>query len=223
MICFQEVLPHIAKWLKENLTEYYVIGCGRSPELRDEQVSIAYRKDRLNLMEMQSYWLSETPYVPASRYAEQSICPRICNEALFEDLETGKVFRIVNTHLDHIGAQARILGLRQILEKLKTEQLYPDAPTMITGDFNAEPDGEEFAVMRERKDYVNYTEGIGVTYHGFEPEDEQERIDYIYIREAKEGYPGLTCTSVKKWTDRDGEVWLSDHYPICGELEWTNL
>ena len=87
MICFQEVLPHIAKWLKENLTEYYVIGCGRSPELRDEQVSIAYRKDRLNLMEMQSYWLSETPYVPASRYAEQSICPRICNEALFEDLE----------------------------------------------------------------------------------------------------------------------------------------
>ena len=24
MICFQEVLPHIAKWLKENLTEYYV-------------------------------------------------------------------------------------------------------------------------------------------------------------------------------------------------------
>ena len=115
MICFQEVLPHIAKWLKENLTEYYVIGCGRGPELRDEQVSIAYRKDRLNLMEMQSYWLSETPYVPASRYAEQSICPRICNEALFEDLETGKVFRIVNTHLDHIGAQARILGLRQIL------------------------------------------------------------------------------------------------------------
>ena len=77
--------------------------------------------------------------------------------------------------------------------------------------------------MRERQDYVNYTEGIGVTYHGFEPEDEQERIDYIYIREAKEGYPGLTCTSVKKWTDRDGEVWLSDHYPICGELEWTNL
>lgn len=133
MICFQEVLPHIAKWLKENLTEYYVIGCGRSPELRDEQVSIAFRKDRLNLMEMQSYWLSETPYVPASRYAEQSICPRICNEALFEDLETGKVFRIVNTHLDHIGAQARILGLRQILEKLKTEKLYPDAPTMITG------------------------------------------------------------------------------------------
>ena len=171
MICFQEVLPHIAKWLKENLTEYYVIGCGRSPELRDEQVSIAYRKDRLNLMEMQSYWLSETPYVPASRYAEQSICPRICNEALFEDLETGKVFRIVNTHLDHIGAQARILGLRQILEKLKTEKLYPDAATMITGDFNAEPQDPEFEILKEYPEYTNVTEHIGITYHGFTEED----------------------------------------------------
>ena len=156
MICFQEVLPHIAKWLKENLTEYYVIGCGRSPELRDEQVSIAYRKDRLNLMEMQSYWLSETPYVPASRYAEQSICPRICNEALFEDLETGKVFRIVNT---------------------------------------------------------NVTEHIGITYHGFTEEDHPCSIDFLLVKgDIKTGEP-------VKWTDKEGNVWLSDHYPVCVEVE----
>ena len=213
MICFQEVLPHIAKWLKENLTEYYVIGCGRSPELRDEQVSIAYRKDRLNLMEMQSYWLSETPYVPASRYAEQSICPRICNEALFEDLETGKVFRIVNTHLDHIGAQARILGLRQILEKLKTEQLYPDAPTMITGDFNAEPQDPEFEILKEYPEYTNVTEHIGITYHGFTEEDHPCSIDFLLVKgDIKTGEP-------VKWTDKEGNVWLSDHYPVCVEVE----
>ena len=57
----------------------------------------------------------------------------------------------------------------------------------------------------------------------WEPEDEPERIDYIYIKKAKEGYAGLTCRSVKKWEDRDKEVWLSDHYPICAELEWINL
>lgn len=27
----------------------------------------------------------------------------------------------------------------------------------------------------------------------------------------------------KKREDRDKEVWLSDHYPICAELEWINL
>ena len=44
VICFQEVLPHVAVWLRENLKDYYVVGCGRSEELRDEQVSVAFRK-----------------------------------------------------------------------------------------------------------------------------------------------------------------------------------
>ena len=57
---------------------------------------------------------------------------------------------------------------------------------------------EESRCNWRRTDYVNYTEGIGITYHGFEPEDEPERIDYIYIKKAKEGYAGLTCRSVKK-------------------------
>ena len=82
---------------------------------------------------------------------------------------------------------------------------------------------EESRCNWRRTDYVNYTEGIGITYHGFEPEAEPERIDYIYIKKAKEGYAGLTCRSVKKWEDLDKEVCLSDHYPICTELEWINL
>ena len=142
---------------------------------------------------------------------------------VLEDLQEKKVFRLCDIHLDHLGVQARTLGLSQILKKMDDAVLFAGAPVILAGDFNAEPDGEEFAVMRERTDYVNYTEGIGITYHGFEPEDEPERIDYIYIKKAKEGYAGLTCRSVKKWEDRDKEVWLSDHYPICAELEWINL
>lgn len=72
IIGFQEVLPHVAKWLKENLNEYYVIGCGRGANLRDEQMSIAYRRDRINLISMETWWLSQTPDVPGSRYEEQN-------------------------------------------------------------------------------------------------------------------------------------------------------
>lgn len=39
VICFQEVLPHVAVWLKEELEDYYVVGCGRSKELDNEQMS----------------------------------------------------------------------------------------------------------------------------------------------------------------------------------------
>ena len=62
--------------------------------------------------------LSQTPYVPGSRYKEQSSCPRTATEAVFEDIKSGRVFRFINTHLDHIGAQAREKGLIQILNQL---------------------------------------------------------------------------------------------------------
>ena len=34
-----------------------MIGCGREANLRDEQIGIAYRKDRINLISMETWWL----------------------------------------------------------------------------------------------------------------------------------------------------------------------
>ena len=41
IIGFQEVRPHVAVWLKENLPEYYVVGCGRGEDLAGEAMVIA--------------------------------------------------------------------------------------------------------------------------------------------------------------------------------------
>lgn len=212
IICFQEVLPHVAVWLKENLTDYYVIGCPRSETLEGEQVSIAFKKDRLNLMKMDTYWLSETPYVPGSRYPEQSDCPRICNEVVLQDQSTKKVFRLVNTHLDHIGAAARKRGLEQILGALDREVFFPEAPVIVTGDFNAEPDSEEMEIIWKAPGFVNVTAGIGITYHGYGNAADQEQIDHIFLK------GGIICETVEKWTDVQDGVYLSDHYPVCATL-----
>lgn len=214
ILCFQEVLPHVAAWLKEVLTDYYVVGCGRNEELRDEQVTVAYKKSRFNLIAMDTFWMSPEPSVPGSRYEEQSICPRVCTEVLLEDMQEGKVFRLLNLHLDHIGVKARILGLRQVMKKLKEETLFKDAPVIVTGDFNAEPDGEEIKEMASFRNLKNVTENIGITYHGFEPEDEPESIDYIYVSQ------NICCQGVEKWQDRQDGVWLSDHFPIQAQLIW---
>ena len=100
IIGFQEVLPHVAAWLKENLTEYYIAGCGREKDLTGEAMIIAYRKERFQSVSLETFWLSPTPYVPGSRYPVQSMCPRTATDVVFEDMETGKVFRVINTHLD---------------------------------------------------------------------------------------------------------------------------
>lgn len=75
ILCFQEVLPHALTWLRENLPEYYVVGCGRGPEFDDEASAIACRKDSVELMGFETFWLSPTPHLPGSRYAAQSPCP----------------------------------------------------------------------------------------------------------------------------------------------------
>ena len=216
ILCFQEVLPHVAVWLKENLTDYYVIGCGRSVSLRDEQSAIAYRKERMNLMKMESCWLSETPTVPGSRYPEQSVCPRICTEAVFEDMQTRQVFRVANAHLDNAGQLARKLALEQILKKVAADSFFGDVPVIITGDFNMEPDWEEMQVLKEYPEFVNQTEHIGVTYHGYWKGNEQTSIDFVITRGQ------VSCRHLEKWEEQEDGVYLSDHYPVCAELVLEN-
>ena len=213
IIGFQEVMPHVATWLRETLKDYYVVGCGRTEDLRGELVPVAFRADKYNLIEMETYWLSETPYVPASRYPEQSDCPRVCTQVLLEELETGFVFRIVNVHLDHVGDLARQLGIRQILKHVDGAKLMPDAPVILTGDFNAGPDSATLATFAEYPEYKDFTAGIGVTFHNYGRKDPGECIDYIIAR------GDLTCAGVEKWMHCEDGVYLSDHYPVCAVLE----
>lgn len=212
ILCFQEVLPHVKTWLKDSLTDYYVVGCPRGERLDGEQVSVAFRRDGWQLLEMRSFWLSETPFVPGSRYPDQSDCPRICTEVLLQEEAAGRVIRIMNTHLDHVGREARERGLRQILRRAEEAELFPEAPVILTGDFNAEPDSPEMALLRQAPGWVILTENVGVTYHGFGRANPPAQIDYIAIRGP------LVCKSVQKWTGEENGRFLSDHYPICVEL-----
>ena len=209
VIGFQEVLPHVALWLKENLKDYYVVGCPRETDLTGEQVCIAFRPDKFNLMKMDTFWLSPTPYVPGSRYPEQSICPRTCTEVVLQELSGGKIFRMLNTHLDHEGSLARVLGAKQILEAMDNAQFFPDAPIVLVGDMNAEPDSPEMELIASRME--NLTKGIGITYHGFMGPN-QCCIDYIFVSGAISG------SDVRKWTDSRDGVFLSDHFPVSAEL-----
>lgn len=209
VIGFQEVLPHVALWLKENLKDYYVVGCPRETDLTGEQVCIAFRPDKFNLMKMDTFWLSPTPYVPGSRYPEQSICPRTCTEVVLQELSGGKIFRMLNTHLDHEGSLARVLGAKQILEAMDNAQFFPDAPIVLVGDMNAEPDSPEMELIASRME--NLTKGIGITYHGFMGPN-QCCIDYIFVSGTISG------SDVRKWTDSRDGVFLSDHFPVSAEL-----
>lgn len=212
IICFQEVLPHVAVWLKDNLHDYYVIGCGRDEKLENEQMSIAYNKLKFDLIEMETFWLSNNPNIPGSRYETQSECPRTCTVALFRETETKEVFRVYNTHLDHIGSDARKLGLSQILNTIKKKESFTNAPVILAGDFNALPDSLEMNLIKEYPNLIDVTSSIGGTFHDFGRIEELEKIDYIIVDEK------FICNKVDVWNECINGVYLSDHYPVCAHV-----
>lgn len=213
ILCFQEVLPHVAIWLRDNLNDYTVVGCGREADLSGEQMTIAYNKSKYELLELKFFWLSPTPNIPGSRFYEQSDCPRMCTVGLFRDMIKNQTFRVYNTHLDHISSQAREQGLLVILNKLKeASNLMPLSPIILTGDFNDTPNSKLLHTINKYNYLVDITKDVQGSFHDFGKQVNIDKIDYIFAENA------FSCQEVKVWDDCVNGVYLSDHYPICVDI-----
>lgn len=211
VLCFQEVVPHVAVWLRETLREYSALGCGRSASFEDEQMTILFRPDRFELLAYETFWLSPSG-VPGSRFPGQSGCPRTAAEAILYDRTEKTLFRVINTHLDHESADARAKGLAQILERIAHPRLFPEAHVILAGDFNAEPDWPELAPLWANGRMTDAARDAGGTFHDYGRETPPEKIDYVCLA------PDLRGANASCWTDEENGLYLSDHYPVYVEI-----
>lgn len=218
IICFQEVLPHVAQWLHKILPEYTLLGCGRKADLTGEQATVAICSSKFQIVSMETFWLSKTPMVSGSRYPDQSICPRTVTEVILQEFSSKALFHLMNTHLDHEGSMSRQLGMNQILNRFQEKnkwltQIGKNQPvhSILAGDFNALPDAPELTLMKEK--FTDITEGMEGTFHDFGKIEQPEKIDYIAVSDS------ILCKSRTLWTDCMDGVYLSDHYPIFVELQ----
>lgn len=221
VICFQEVRPHMADWLRENLEGYSIIGCGREVDLTGEQMTIAYKGKEWELMELSHFWLSTDTRVAGSRFEEQSECPRMCTEAIFRNYKTQKMYQVFNTHLDHISGTAIKLGAEVLLKKIEEMAFVYAAdgkekrkiPRILLGDFNAEPSSLEMKPIEEQEELVDITSHIKGTFHEFGALTELMKIDYIFVSKD------VNYEDIEVWDECHDGVYLSDHYPICATLK----
>ncbi len=218
IIGFQEVLPHMRQWLMDNFTDYAVCGVGRGANLDDESNVVAYRKDKFDLVSLDTFWLSDTPRRPGTRFStDQSMCPRICTCTTLYSREAKKVFRHYNTHLDHEGAFAQAQGISLILGRIASDYDSWKLPVILTGDFNVTPESvviksvSTFSGCGDR--LTDVTANVGGTFHGYKPEKHLSKIDYIFTN--------LPCdtTKTKAADDCENGVYLSDHYPVGAVVE----
>lgn len=226
LIGFQEASDATRAWLRENLSDYTVVGCGRLEDYRGESAPLAFRKDKFEMISMESFWLSSTPSIPASRYegSDQSSCPRLATAVVLNSLEKGKPILFVNTHMDHKGAAARVMSSAQLIEYMSKKEL----PCILTGDLNAAPYSEEIRMLCESEKIrlIDATQNIERTFHGFgrlTPEMEINgmangqpvKIDYVFTSLKTNPSESYAIAD-----NRDGGIYVSDHLPVVAFLEF---
>ncbi|WP_135555829.1 endonuclease/exonuclease/phosphatase family protein [Paenibacillus cymbidii] len=220
IMAFQEVSPHIRQYLERHLPEYNFVGHGRNADLGGEALAIAVRKSTTVLLSSSVFWLSPTPKVPGSRFADQSECPRIVVSALLADKQSGLKLYVYNVHLDHIGEGARVAGIKQLMEQIDSDRQFLKAPTFVLGDFNADPDS---ATIRYCKSlgFADLAPAGEATFHNFGRGDGDDgrfvKIDYIFADAAARQYKSEGFL----WTDCSDGIYLSDHYPVAAKVDLT--
>jgi endonuclease/exonuclease/phosphatase family metal-dependent hydrolase len=207
LIGLQEMLSDQVNYLLESLPEYRMIDVGRDDGAKTgEYVASFYRPDKVELLEWDTFWLSETPDVPSKGW--DASYKRTCTWATFRSLSTGTTFAHFNTHLDHQGVVAQKEGLRLVVNKIK-ELVPADMPVFLTGDFNIPTDNEAFAML----------DGVLLDARKTSPETDQRAtynawggreatIDHIFYRKA-------TPYVFKVLRNENyGAPYISDHYPV---------
>lgn len=240
----QEVCPDQAQYLAGHLPEFVYVGDHRGADRRSDEASpVCYRRDRFNALKSGTFWLSETPEVPASK-SWGTACTRVCSWLLLEDRRTGRRFCFANTHTDHVSALAREKGMLLVIERIK--EFGAGVPIVFTGDHNcsenSKPSREVAKKLRNALyETVAPPEGAWRTFTGWRwrdeefsaadalkyPEEERNgadkkarekfgpRIDYIYVS------PGVKVLDyVTHSVPRPGrKLYPSDHFPVTATLE----
>ncbi|HWB62049.1 MAG TPA: endonuclease/exonuclease/phosphatase family protein [Chitinophagales bacterium] len=212
----QEVLFNQLKDLKARLKDYTAYGVGRNDGKHAGEFSaLFYKTGKYKFLKGGNFWLSETPNIPGSKSWDAALT-RICTWVQLQEISTGKVFFVFNTHFDHKGVQARRNSadlLRRTIDSLANGY-----PVIVTGDFNFTPKDPAYQTMTSG----NYKTGLSDSYTPGAPDytdcgfsvanTKCGRIDYIYYSSQ------YTKSNYTLHTDNNGQYYPSDHCTISVEL-----
>ena len=122
-------------------SEYGMVGCSRDGReaTSGEWNTILYRKDRFELLDSDTTWLSNTP--TEATKVEGALCLRICTWALLKDKLTGETILFANTHLDHSNDEVRSAQMDILMDYLADR--IGQYPFYLTGDFNDDKIGAQ--------------------------------------------------------------------------------
>ena len=213
IIGLQECTPNWLTHLEEDFSSKYEIFNVWRASHNHESTPILWRKDKFTCLDKGNFWLSDTPEVESEGWCEWK-CNRICTWAKLQDKKTGEIFLLMNTHFG-FGDPCQIKSAKLIHEYNLN---LGNCPTVITGDFNMQPDFPAYTAMNEWYTDVNIatTKDMCNTFHGNEPNQHWDSlIDYCFIDK------GFQAISYRRITDKVGGHYPSDHYGIQAVIQFA--
>jgi len=215
----QEGQSHQLDFINRKVKSYKMIGVDREKNGESEFSSIFYNSKTLTLIKTETFWLSETPSIPSLGW--DASYKRICTYGVFKTKDTNQQFLVFNTHLDHMGENARMQSALLINKKIK-EINTKNLPVILMGDFNCEPNSEPIKAINEllndgvKLSKTNLSGPIG-TFSGFDLNAAlDKRIDYIFVDKFE----------IDSYSHVDSKIpngnWPSDHLPVLTKLKIIN-
>lgn len=213
IIGFQEVLANQLSDLQNALTSYQHVGVGRDDgKEAGEFAPIFYDTTRYKLLQSGTFWLSPTPLLPSKGW--DAALNRICTYVLLESKYEHKKLWVLNTHFDHIGMDARLHSAELLIEKFAEFTQEVNAPLLLLGDFNAEPDSYVYQLLQATFNDLSCSKRhrelcSEATFNAFTlSETDYKIIDYIF------GSPELVSIRYQVVQTRFDRSYPSDHFPI---------
>ena len=212
LLGFQETLSHQVDDLAAALPDHAMYGVGREDgERGGEFCPIFWRRSRFERVHAETLWLSPTPHKVGS-VGWDAILPRIATVVVLHDKQTGKVFRVINTHFSHVGDVAREASARMLSMRMAGSSADVN---LVLGDLNAEPGSATLDLLTAGRlaDAFNAADKrcrdrIG-TFTGFPTSGLRgaPRIDHILV----DGGEVLWYCTEEKIIDG---LYMSDHLPV---------
>jgi len=232
VVGLQEALGYQIDEICKVLPGYAKIGVGREDgKTKGEYSAILYRRDKFEVEQGGTFWLSDTPEVPGS-ITWGNACTRICTWARFVENKTGRAFYQYNLHLDHVSQPSREKSMVLLVERIGKRQ-HAD-PFVVTGDFNADEKNPAILFLKgkaalkgkgkvESKNPVPMVDTFRVlhpdatkvgTFNAFKGTDTGGKIDYV-----------LTTSDVQVLDaqilhDNTEGRYPSDHFPVTTRLRF---
>ena len=215
----QEALMFQIDEILKEVPAYTWSGRSRNEDpAKGEACPIFYLKDKWEVLESGTLWLSETPKQVASKSWNSSL-PRIFTWGRFRNLENGIILYVYNTHYDHRSEDARKYSSSVILEHMKINT--KGESIILTGDLNALEnlppvqklisDPAITLIDTYREFYPTKSDKDG-TFHGWKANAPVRRIDYVF------NSIDLTIKSAEVIDfNKDGR-YPSDHKPVYAEF-----